>query len=979
MRSFMESALLKGLALAGTAVAVAGCGGGGGGDSGSGLPGSGVTPENEYSLSLSSEATRLPLNTVEAPAGIGVNAPYTTTVYVIGHRGTTKDPIPDGSEFSCSVTPTGLDYGALYYLDGDDEHEDDDGNPVAYRAITLDSSSGGASFHFHAGATAGTATITCSVQDPQSQKQVSATRQITVGQASGVSSLAQIRAAAPGYVYAQNTSGPGMLQMEARILDDAGQPVPNPAAGVANVMASIVPTAGAADDFALLSAGGQLGKTVTLSSVKGIAQFSLISGAQTGSVLVQVVADRADNNVSNGIKTQVGNQLSVAVVDGSSSGDALAITSSETLPGASVGQSYATILAASGGVPPYSWSLKSGSSLPGGLTLSSDGIISGVPTSGGTFRFIVQARDSASSVASVLEEVSLSVAGGAAGSGGTLTITAADIPKGIAGVYYAFAPALAGGASPYAWSSTTLPVGLAIDSRTGFITGTPSVSGKFTVVLTVVDANGAQAVRNLSLEIDGPSGGGVAVDNTPPKVLFTIPASDSTGVDRCSDVIVRFDEAIDPITVNNVTMTVERVGGQTFSMGTATKLDDRTFALNQRLGSCYAAGANYRLVLTSSIRDLSDNALARVIVPFSTGGQIDDVPPRTSYTIPPSNTVVDSCSDVIVRFNEAIDPVTVNNVSMFVRKVGGLIFSMGGTAQLDDRTFMLNQGGTCYDPASNYELVLSASIRDLAENPMVQEVVPFSTGGQVDNVPPRVAYTIPSSGAIVDRCSDIVVRFNEAIDPVTVNNVSMFVRRVGGSNFSMGGTSQVDDRTFVLNQLSFNTGCYAPGTTYELVLTSSIRDVAQNTFVQDVVPFSTGGEVDTVAPQVAYTIPANGAVDVSPTGNVTVVFNEAIDIDTIQPQSFAVYEISGFKGAIIDALPTATSLLAETDRRFTLGPDDPATSLNFVTGRYYRVVMSTSPRDLAGNVIESLGTQPDNQPDDAPASLIFEFRVGNLP
>ncbi|MBL8465532.1 MAG: Ig-like domain-containing protein [Thauera sp.] len=977
MRSFMESALLKGLTLAGAAVAVASCGGGGGGGGGNnavGLPGSGVNPVNAYSLSLTSSVTQLPLNVLGSPAGIGVNAPYTTTLYVTGTRAGTRDSVPDGTSFACNVVPDGLEYGSLYYLDGDDAHEDDDGNALSYRAIALESSAGGASFHFHAGARAGIATITCAVTDPQSTKQVVATRQIAVGQSSGVSAQALIAAAAPGFVYAQNAGGPSALQVQARILDDAGQPVPDPAAGVSNVIARIVSTAGAADDFALLSAGGQLGKTVTLATIGGIAQFSLVSGAQTGSVLVEVVADRADNNVGNGITTQVGNALSIAVVDGSSSGDELAITSNGTLPGASVGQSYATILSASGGVAPYTWSLSSGSSLPGGLTLASDGIISGVPASGGTFRFIVRVRDSASSAASKLQEASITVAGGATGA---LTISASELPpKGSVGVYYAFAPNLTGGASPYAWSATTLPAGLAIDSRTGFITGTPSVSGKFTVVLTVADANGAQALRNLSLEIDGPSGGGVAVDNTAPTVLFTIPTSDLTGVDRCSDVIVRFDEAIDPITVNNVTMTVERVGGETFSMGTAAKLDDRTFTLKQLPGNCYSAGANYRLVLTDSIRDLSGNPLAQVVVPFSTGGQVDDVPPRTSYTIPPSNTVVDRCSDVIVRFNEAIDPVTVNNVSMFVRKVGGLIFSMGGTSQLDDRTFMLNQGGACYDAASNYELVLSSSIRDLAENPMVQEVVPFSTGGQVDNVPPRVAYTIPSSGAIVDRCSDIVVRFNEAIDPVTVNNVSMFVRRVGGSNFSMGGTSQIDDRTFTLNQ---GLSCYDQGTNYELVMTNSIRDLAQNAFVQDVVPFSTGGQVDTVAPQVAYTIPANGAVDVSPTGNVTVVFNEAIDTDTIQPQSFAVYEIDDFKGVIIDVLPTDTSLLAETDRRFTLGPDDPGSLWSFSIGRYYRVVMSTSPRDLAGNTIESLDPQPDNQPDDAPVSLIFEFRVGNLP
>lgn len=777
MRSFMESALLKGLTLAGAAVAVASCGGGGGssGSSAGGLPGSGVTPANDYSLSLTSATSQLPLNVFGASAGIGVNAPYTTTLYVTGTRAGTRDPIPDGTNLACSVVPEGLESGALFYLDGDEEHEDEDGNPVGYRAITLDSSAGGASFHFHAGATAGTATITCSVTDPQSSKLVTATSSIAVGQSSGVSAQAQIAPAAPGFVYAQNTNGPSVLQLQARILDDAGQPVPNPAAGVSNVIARIVSTPGAADDFALLSAGGQLAKTVTLATIGGIAQFSLVSGAQTGSVLVEVIADRADNNVGNGVSTQVGNAVSIAVVDGSSSGEALAITSNGTLPGASVGQSYATILSASGGVPPYAWSLSSGSSLPGGLTLASDGIISGVPTSGGTFRFIVRARDSAGTPAEKLQEVALTVSGGTTGSGGTLTVTAADLPKGSVGVYYAFSPTVSGGASPYVWTSTTLPAGLALDSRTGFITGTPTAAGTFPVVLTVTDANGVQVNRNLSMVIDGAAGGGAGVDTTPPQLLFSIPASGSTDVDRCSDV---------------------------------------------------------------------------------------------------------------------------------------------------------------------------------------------------------------------------VVRFNEAIDPVTVTNVSMFVRRAGGATFSMAGTAPVDERTFILNQGFAN--CYAPGTNYELVLTDSIRDISDNPLAQVVVPFSTGGDIDDVPPQVAFTIPADGAVDVSPTADVTVVFNEAMDTNSIVPQSFAVYRITGFGGTPTQVtvgsgsdtspstLPTATDLIAETDRRFTFGPVEyrdalPRLGLNLVPGQHYRVVMSASPRDLAGNQICNTSGQcgtTASPVEGATPSYSFEFRVG---
>jgi len=66
--------------------------------------------------------------------------------------------------------------------------------------------------------------------------------------------------------------------------------------------------------------------------------------------------------------------------------------STTTVPAGTVSVSYNQSLTASGGTPPYTWSLASGN-LPQGLVLSPSGTISGTPTAAGTASFTVQVRD----------------------------------------------------------------------------------------------------------------------------------------------------------------------------------------------------------------------------------------------------------------------------------------------------------------------------------------------------------------------------------------------------------------------------------------------------------------------------------------------------------------------------------------------------------------------------------------------------------
>lgn len=95
-----------------------------------------------------------------------------------------------------------------------------------------------------------------------------------------------------------------------------------------------------------------------------------------------------------------GNWNAAANVDQSFSVTAPPITlSPASVPAGTVGVAYVTQnLAASGGVGPYGFAVNVGA-LPGGLTLSATGVLSGTPTTAGNFNFTVAGTDSSGALA----------------------------------------------------------------------------------------------------------------------------------------------------------------------------------------------------------------------------------------------------------------------------------------------------------------------------------------------------------------------------------------------------------------------------------------------------------------------------------------------------------------------------------------------------------------------------------------------------
>jgi pseudomonalisin len=87
----------------------------------------------------------------------------------------------------------------------------------------------------------------------------------------------------------------------------------------------------------------------------------------------------------------------------------ISMISQPTLNSGSAGSAYTQTLSASGGTPPYRWTISSGT-LPPGLTLTSTGSVTGTPTTAGSYSFTVQVSDSSGATTSQNDQITVNTA-----------------------------------------------------------------------------------------------------------------------------------------------------------------------------------------------------------------------------------------------------------------------------------------------------------------------------------------------------------------------------------------------------------------------------------------------------------------------------------------------------------------------------------------------------------------------------------------
>lgn len=384
---FFGRALFLNFLLATLALTLSACGG---------PSGSSSLVSERGKITLDVTRSALPLNVQGLNPSIG--GPFTATLFVAAEND--KGPI-DG-EFGCILLGDSVDRASLYYLDGSDRDTRTDpetGETIlaAYRSITLESNSGGASFHLNAETRPGPVRVRCSITDPVTSDRLVAERSINIGSSLGSGDPTEIlMLPREGVVFEQGLNRPTTDTVSAVVLDENRGAARDPAEGTNNVRVEILSGPNAGEYLVGRDAAGSLlrGNSLQLPTSGGVARFQVVSGFQSGTILVRATADQADNNVDNLIQNPVFGDL-VLFVTSTGLGPPLDIVSPESLPAGAGFEPYIALLEATGGVPPYRWAVVGGA-LPSGLELSPSGVITGIPFATGESCFLARVQDSTS-------------------------------------------------------------------------------------------------------------------------------------------------------------------------------------------------------------------------------------------------------------------------------------------------------------------------------------------------------------------------------------------------------------------------------------------------------------------------------------------------------------------------------------------------------------------------------------------------------
>lgn len=236
---------------------------------------------------------------------------------------------------------------------------------------------------------------------------------------------------------------------------------------------SIASASGATAPYGYTLASGALPAGLTL------AGNGTLSGTPTAGGSFSFAVTATDSSTGTGPFSATSGTLTLVVAP-----PTIAV-SPASLSNATVGSAYSASVTGSGGTSGYSFAVTAGA-LPAGLTLASNGTLSGTPTASGTFNFTITATDSSTGTGPYTGAKAYTLTVDAP----AVIVAPTSLTAATVGASTHQTVTASGGVSPYTYAVTagSLPAGLSLSSG-GVISGTPTAGGSFNFTVTATDSS----------------------------------------------------------------------------------------------------------------------------------------------------------------------------------------------------------------------------------------------------------------------------------------------------------------------------------------------------------------------------------------------------------------------------------------------------------------------------------------------------------
>jgi len=434
---------------------------------------------------------------------------------------------------------------------------------------------------------------------------------------------------------------------------------------------------------------------------------------------------------------------------------------------------------------------------------------------------------------------------------------------------------------------------------------------------------------------------GTAVDNAAPTVVAVVPPDGSSKIGTNAGITVIFNKAIDPVSVTG--STIQLSGGSITEVPASISFSP-DYTQVAIVPQAPLPSSTQMAIAISGVISQAGVLVANQTTHFTTMAGPDFNSPYVVNASVQNNQTVGTNAVFAMQFNKPMNQQSFNSayVNVCTNPYNSWWWCFYGGYPPVPATVSWSADSTTVFLAPTSNLSASTTyfldsfyMTDLSGNAQQNFSVGFNTGnGPVTTGPSVVQVSPPSGFTGVPINAPVQILFNEPISGTSLEGVTL--QQSGSVIPTTTSLFDGDQGIELLPQVPL-----ATGTTYTINVTGvvDVTGNAQSSFPSQ--SFTTGAGTDLVPPTIVSTNPPNGQSNVPDNTTVQVVFSEAMDPASFDPNnSFVLYDPSN------NVVP-ATIRFSMDYKTVTL---NPMANLTGGGATYYMYINWYSPLyDLGGN------------------------------